>query len=472
MRGALARIAAAVTAMVALSFVVPLGLLGGQMARDRALTAAERQAASLGPVLAVTTNPAALAVAIGSTPAGTAGRLALHLPGGTTIGVPRAAARDLAAVRDGRRSRTVAAPGGSAQLRPVALSAGRVAVIEVYVTDAELSRGVARSWTILALVALALVLVSVAMADRLAVRVVRAADRLAQAVTGVAGGDLTTRVAPGGPAELRAAGEAFNHMTDQLVRLLAAEREAAADLSHRLRTPLTALRLNLDGLAANPADPARLAQSQDTLGRLEQAVDEIIETARRSADDPAPSGSSAEFAGCDAAEVVRRRLEFWSALAGDQGRAVHTVLPDGPAPVPVPAGELAAVVDALLGNIFRHTPHGTAFSVTVHRGGQAVGLLFGDAGPGIGDADAALSRGTSGSGSTGLGLDIARRLAESTGGSLRIGGSTLGGAQVQVWLRTTGPRRSRRAPGPFRHRRPRHRTHTAPNPDGNSGPAT
>ncbi|MFI0354466.1 sensor histidine kinase [Actinomadura sp. 9N407] len=440
MRGALARIATAVTAMVALSFVIPLGLLNGQMARDRALTAAERQAASLVPVLTVTRDPAALTAAVGSVPAGAAGRLALHLATGEVLGSPHAPRADLAAARRQGRTSTVAAPGGgTVLLRPVLLETGTLAVIEVYVPQGELERGVVRSWLILILVALALVLVSVAMADRLALRVVRAADRLGHAVTSVAAGDLAVRVDPQGPAELRATGEAFNHMADRLAGLLAAEREAGADLSHRLRTPLTALRVNLDGLASHPGDPGRLTQSQDALERLETAIDDIIDTARR------PAGTSGTAAvGCDVAAVIRGRLHFWSALAEDQDRGWDLAGADGPVPVPVPEADLAAAVDALLGNIFRHTSHGTAFRLTVHRGRHSTGLLFGDAGPGIADVEAALRRGASGAGSTGLGLDIARRLAESTGGSLRVGTSSLGGAQIELWLRTAPRPTSRR----------------------------
>ncbi|MFG2088046.1 sensor histidine kinase [Spirillospora sp. NPDC048824] len=447
MRTALARIATAVTAMVALSFVVPLGLLNGQMARDRALTAAERQAASLVPVLTVTADAAVLDDAVGSVPAGTAGRLALHLPTGEVLGSPHAPPADLDAARRQSRTATVAAPGGRVLLRPVLLEAGQLAVIEVYVPQEELSRGVAKSWVVLALVALALVLVSVAMADRLAKRVVRAADRLVQAVTHVAAGDLAARVDPQGPAELRAAGEAFNHMADRLARLLAAEREAGADLSHRLRTPLTALRVDLDGLAANPGDLGRLAQSRSALERVETAVDDIIAAARRPGGTSGTSSAVVAAADCDAAEVVRGRLQFWSALAEDQDRGWDLAGADGPAPVPVAEADLAAALDALMGNIFRHTPHGTAFRVTVHRGRHSTGLLFSDAGPGIADVGAALRRGASGAGSTGLGLDIARRLAESTGGSLSVGHSPLGGAHIELWLRTApkpSPRRSAR----------------------------
>ncbi|MFB4303055.1 hypothetical protein [Actinomadura sp. NTSP31] len=141
MRGALARIATAVTAMVALSFVVPLGLLVGQMAHDRALAAAAQQAASLEPVLTVTAAPAPLADAVGSTPAGAAGRLALHPPQGAAIGAAHAAAADVAKARRLRRAFTAPASGGTVLLTPALLDADRVAVIEVYVPDAELNRG-------------------------------------------------------------------------------------------------------------------------------------------------------------------------------------------------------------------------------------------------------------------------------------------------------------------------------------------
>jgi signal transduction histidine kinase len=114
--------------------------------------------------------------------------------------------------------------------------------------------------------------------------------------------------------------------------------------------------------------------------------------------------------------------------------------------VPVARSELAAAADALIGNVFRHTAEGTELAVTVHPSQDAVLIFFADAGPGIGDPGAALRRGSSGAGSTGLGLDIALRVAESTGGTLRIDRSGLGGAQIQMWLRTGAPppRRARR----------------------------
>ncbi|MEN3536090.1 HAMP domain-containing sensor histidine kinase [Microbispora sp. ZYX-F-249] len=435
MRRSLALVAVAVTAMVALAFLIPLAVAVKEIAESRALADAERQAATIVPALVVTDDAAALERALASTPAGTS-RLAVHLPDGRTVGRSRVAPADVAGAAE--RARTVPVSKGYVLLRPVALGGGRRAVIEVYAPEADASKGVSTSWAVLTGVAVTLVVGSVVVADRLGARVVRAARRLGQAAAALGAGDLTVRIVPDGPPELVAAGRAFNTMADQVAVLLAAERELAADLSHRLRTPLTALRLNIGGPGPE-AEQRRLA-----VDRLEQAVDEIIEAARRP--------SRAAPAGCDAALVLRERLAFWSALAEDQARPWQLVGADEPSPVPVAAADLGAVVDALLGNVFRHTPQGTAFRVTLHRGSGMVGILVADAGPGIPDPERALRRGNSGAGSTGLGLDIARRLAESTGGGVRIEDSALGGTGVNVWLRTDG-----RAPGPRRRLLPRTR---------------
>ncbi|MEV4328924.1 HAMP domain-containing sensor histidine kinase, partial [Microbispora rosea] len=338
--------------------------------------------------LVVTDDAAALERALASTPVGTS-RLAVHLPGGRTVGRSRVTAADVA--RAAESARTVPVRKGYVLLRPVALGGGRWAVIEAYAPEADARKGVSTSWAVLTGVAVTLVVGSVVVADRLGARVVRAARRLGQAAAALGAGDLTVRIVPDGPPELVAAGRAFNAMADQVAALLAAERELAADLSHRLRTPLTALRLNLGGTGPE-AEQRRLA-----IDRLERAVDEIIEASRRP--------SRAVPARCDAALVLRERLAFWSALAEDQARPWQLVGAEEPSPVPVAAADLGAVVDALLGNVFRHTPQGTAFRVTLHRGSGMVGILVADAGPGIPDPEKALRRGNSGAGSTGLGLD-------------------------------------------------------------------
>jgi signal transduction histidine kinase len=142
--------------------------------------------------------------------------------------------------------------------------------------------------------------------------------------------------------------------------------------------------------------------------------------------------------------VVAERMAFWSALAEDQERPWHLVGATAPTPVPVAAPELAAALDAVLGNVFRHTPEGTAFQVTVHQGRGSVAILVDDAGPGLDEPDRALRRGVGSGqvGSTGLGLDIVRKLAERTGGSLTIDRSPLGGAQVHFSFLTPSTKNS------------------------------
>ncbi|MFF1544632.1 ATP-binding protein [Streptomyces sp. NPDC058291] len=450
MRWALVKVCLAVTAMVVVAFAVPLGLVVKEMARDRAFSNAEREAAIVVPALSITTDRDQLERVVAA--AGSDDGMAVHLPAGdgraaVDLGRRRAAAADVAAVRKLGRASTTDVPGGSALLQPVALSLGTV-VIEVYVPESEMSNGVGTAWAVLAAVGVALVVGSVAVADRLGVRMVQPARRLVEGAHELGEGKLGARVPEEGPSELRLAAVAFNSMADQVVQLLANERELAA-MSHRLRTPLTVLRLNAASLGDSPA----AEQTRTAVAQLEREVDTIIRTAREAKPQTAAPGPGA---GCDAAEVVRERMAFWSALAEDEGRKVRTAGVERPVRIPVARTDLAAALDALLGNVFRHTPEGTAFAVDVHNGEDAVIVLVSDAGPGIPDPESAMARGrgSGAAGSTGLGLDIVRRLAESTGGDVRIGSSVLGGAEVRVWIQLDGRepvRRGRR--GSVRRRR-------------------
>ncbi|GAB7033356.1 HAMP domain-containing sensor histidine kinase [Streptomyces sp. NPDC021749] len=440
MRWALVKVALAVTTMVVVAFAVPLGLVVKEMASDRAYGSAERQAATIGPVLAITTDRTQLERAVASAETGAGGRIGVHVPASgkngrpAEIGTRRAAPADVAAAAKLGRASISPVPGGTSLLQPTAVASG-IAVVEVFVPDDALTNGVTTSWAVLAGVGLALVIGSVAVADRLGTRMVRPAERLAGAAHDLGQGQLGVRVQEDGPKELRAAATAFNSMADQVVQLLANERELAADLSHRLRTPLTVLRLN----AASLGDSQAAEQTRSAVAQLEREVDQIIRTAR---EQKAHTQQAAAAVGCDAAEVIRERMAFWSALAEDEGRTARVAGADRPVRVPVARPDLAAALDAMLGNVFRHTPEGTALAVDVHHAEDAVIVLVSDAGPGIADPEAALRRGHGGGGegSTGLGLDIVRRLAESTGGDVRIGRSVLGGTEVRVWLALDGRR--------------------------------
>ncbi|MEV6108273.1 HAMP domain-containing sensor histidine kinase [Streptomyces sp. NPDC051940] len=449
MRWALVKVCLAVTVMVVVAFAVPLAMMVREMARDRAITDAERQAATLGPVLAITTEPDALRRAVASTESASQRRIAVHVPAGggraaVDIGDAHASRAAVAWAVVAGRAQLVDVAGGHAFLQPTQIGE-RMAVVEVFVPEGELSRGVAVSWAVLAGVGVALVAGSALVADRLGSRLVRPAERLAGAAGELGAGRLGVRVEEDGPRELRAAAAAFNTMADQVAQLLANERELAADLSHRLRTPLTSLRLNVASLGEAP----EAEQTRQAVARLEREVDEIIGAVRQQH----TARTTAAPPGCDLGEVTRDRLAFWSALAEDERREVRLAGAGNTVRVPVPRAELAAALDAMIGNVFRHTPEGTAFAVDVHSSEDAVIVLVSDAGPGITDPDAALRRGggEGGPGSTGLGLDIVRRVAESTGGDVRVGRSVLGGAEIRVWLSLApGPREG---DGRRRHRR-------------------
>jgi signal transduction histidine kinase len=414
-RWALNRLALAITSMVALAFLVPLAVATRQIAHDRAISDARQQATSLVTVLGVDADPTLLTNAVASTTAGSSGQLAVHLPDVATIGISHITDAQAFAVAADRRPVLASSAGGAAYLQPTVLADGRTVIVEVFVPDASLHRGVWPAWLALSALAIVLVAGSTLLADRLGSRLVRATRSLAGSAQRLGSGDLSARVDPDGPRELRDAARAFNTMADDLRNLMDRERELAADLSHRLRTPLTALRLDAE------ATPGPIGERmRQTCDLLDSELEAIITGTR--------SDSLGERT--DLVDVLADRLAFWSVLAEDQERPWQVIGGDQPVMVPMPRSELILVVDAMLGNVFSHTPERVAFRVTVS--GDA--LLVDDAGPGIADPALAVQRGISGAGSTGLGLDIVRKAADTLGGRLVVARGPLGGARVGIFL--------------------------------------
>jgi signal transduction histidine kinase len=297
---------------------------------------------------------------------------------------------------------------------------GDASVIRVAVPADSLTAGVGRAWLTLAGIGLVLVVITVLIADRLGRRAVQQAGELAAVARRIASGDRGAR-APGGDApELADAARALNTLADRIDVLLAAEREAAADVSHRLRTPMTALRLDVDALPASDA-AGRVAQD---LYALEVAVDRVIRSARGT-----PGAGAAET--IDAGAVTRQRSDFWAALAHDEGRPWRCDCDDG-LHVALDEEHLSAALDALLGNVLSHTDPPAGCRISAVRDGHEVRIRVDDDGPGLGPA--ALVRGRSGGGSTGLGLDIARRTAERIGGTMTVGRHDGGGGRVELRL--------------------------------------
>jgi signal transduction histidine kinase len=413
------------TTLVVVAFAVPLGALVQSVARDRAISDAERDAAALAPVLAITGETGLIASAIDRTATGADHRLTVLLAPGTVVGDRTPLDADAVELARGKQlAFSQRSDGGLALYSPVLTGTGDVIVIRTRVPDRLLRDGVATSWAALAGVAAVLVLSAVVIADRLARSLTRDAAAVASTARSLAHGDATARVVPGPTPELADVGHGLNLLADRIDELRAAERERVADLSHRLRTPLTALRMD-----AESADNAAVVAGVD---RLESAVTDLIHAARR------PLHASPVGATADLVAVVRERAEFWSALAVDDGREWSLRVPEQATSVPVPHDDLEAAVDALVGNVFAHTPDGTTYSIVVARDGAFATVAVEDAGPGITDPQRALDRGVTSGGSSGLGLDIVRQVAEAADGSLTVGPSALGGARVAMSLRCDG----------------------------------
>jgi signal transduction histidine kinase len=429
----------ATTSLVLVSFLVPLALVLRTLAADRAVSAATAEAQSMAP-LVTTLATASLRLTVDQVNAETSTPLTVFLPSGAEIGQPAPVSAAVRLARNGR-SFSAEAAGGEQVLVAVEGLASGTAVIRAFVPDPVLRHGVTRAWLLLGGVGLLLLVLSVLVADQLARSLVRPLVALARVADLLAAGDLAARAAVAGPPEVRRAGTGLNRLAARIGELLAHERETVADLSHRLRTPLTALRIDAESLR-DPAERERLVIDASA---VERTVSEIIREARR----PGQAGGGASVT-CDASRVIAERSAFWRPLAEDQDRRMAVEVASGPMPLLVSADDLATCVDALLGNVFAHTPEGAAFAVRLsRRAGGGAWLVVSDDGPGFGAADPT-TRGQSSGGSTGLGLDIARRTAEASGGTLIIGRSASGGGSVTLGLGSpAGP-----PEGTRRHRRP------------------
>ncbi|MGW8630816.1 ATP-binding protein [Streptomyces sp. NPDC055793] len=269
---------------------------------------------------------------------------------------------------------------------------------------------------------------------------------MASTAHGIASHDLTESAArlplradgrDGGQevAELRTA---FNTMLEHIDASLAVRAEAerrlrrfVADASHELRTPLMSVRGYADlfqyAAANEPAERERhLARLRAEAARMGVLLDDLLLLARLDADEvEAPLRRE----DADLTELVRQAADAFRAGHPDRPLTVRT----GAAVVKLRLDpqRIRQVLDNLLTNAAVHTPPGTAVSVTVSGGADAVRVSVADAGPGIPAADRerifdrfyrvdkARSRDRGGSG---LGLSVAASLVRAHGGTVEVDG--------------------------------------------------
>ena len=406
------------TSTVVVSFVVPLCLLVRTLAENRAIAAADQEARNVAILVAGVGDDPQLPDLVAAVDRRGTPTTDVLTADGTQIGdgPPMRSDPDVARALDGEGFTEIDSDGGEV-LIPVIGPAGTT-VVRTTVTADQLHTGVLGSWA--GIVGLGLVLLAggVAIAWRLGRRISEPLLEVAGTAHRLREGDLTARAEVRGTEETRELARALNGLAERTEELLATEHAAVGDLSHRLRTPVTALRLD-----AETVDDADVAERlQEHIAVLQRTIDAIVKEARR----PVRGDLAAR---CDAATTVATRVAFWRALAEDQDRPLETRLAAGPLQVGLAEDDLTDVVDVLVDNVFAHTPVGTPFRVLLAHDHDACRLVVSDDGPGL-----PRQRQRDRPGTSGLGLDIVRRAATAAGGTATVGRSTAGGVEVTVQL--------------------------------------
>jgi signal transduction histidine kinase len=335
--------------------------------------------------------------------------------------------------------------------RPVGTGIRITGVVVLRASVRAAAADIARAWTLILIGALSAAAGFVALALLLARWVLRPLAGLERGVLAMAAGHQGTHVPRlGGPPELRALTDRFNHMSDALAAASAREHQLVADASHQLRNPMAALRLRLDSLARHIRPEAHTGyQSLVTeVSRLEALLDGLL--ALSSADHAAHHSidNDPDEDWCWPSEVAAARVEAWrSAAANARVRLTHEV-PDQMGAVACPESELAQVLDVLLDNAIRYTGAGAAATLRGIQDTHAVRLRVEDNGPGLTVAErrratrrfwrAAHHNNGAGNGS-GLGLAIAERLLTTRAGTLRLTPNQPNGLIVEATLPRADP---------------------------------
>jgi signal transduction histidine kinase len=431
MRRQIGLLTAATTSAVVLAFVIPLCLLVRTLAEDRALANADQEARNVAILVSGLHADPALARLVAQVDARSeSARTSVLMADGRTLGTPDARlSTDPAVVRAGNGEAFTTVDDSGAQILVPVVTEDGTSVIRTSVSSAALHQGVARAWASIIGLGAALLLAALFVAARLGRRISTPVTDLAGVAHRLREGDLDARADPAGPSETIELGVALNRLAERNTELLAAERAAVGDLAHRLRTPVTALRLDVEAVR----DPQLTARLQEHVEHLQRTVDAIVKDARR----PVRATMAST---CDATRVVRGRVSFWSALAEDQGRDLTVELPEGRCDVAVDAVDLCDVVDILVDNIFAHTPEGTGFRIALAGDpgdGGVARLTVQDFGPGVAATPDQGQR----LGSSGLGQQIVRRAVSGFGGDVTFESTPGRGVRVVVVLPGSPPAR-------------------------------
>ncbi|MFD9218875.1 ATP-binding protein [Streptomyces sp. NPDC060064] len=286
--------------------------------------------------------------------------------------------------------------------------------VTVEESRSSVTREVGRTLLIIAAVSLLAVVAAVLLAVRQANRLGSPLTDLAETAERLGSGDPRPRHKRYGVPELDRVADVLDASAERIARMLTAERRLAADASHQLRTPLTALSMRLEEITVAEDLETVKEEASIALAQVERLTD-VVERLLTNSRDPR-TGSAVVF---DLDEVVKQQLEEWRPAYRSAGRAIVCSGRQGMRAVGTP-GAVAQVLAALIENSLMHGG-GTVAVRTRVTGNQAV-VEVTDEGPGVpADLGARIfERTISGRNSTGIGLAVARDLAEADGGRLEL----------------------------------------------------
>ena len=439
-----------ITALVLLLLEVPLGLIYGRRERDTLSAAARRDATGLAVLAAESLErPAShdLAALAASYRSQTGTEVAVYDASGQTVvgfdfdeppgGEPDVAPL-VARALGGGTSTVRRLDEHQAQLMaalPVQSGTRIIGAVVVAVPAGSTDSRILRAWVALAALAVGLLSVAAAVGLLLARSLAAPLVTLQQAAKRFGQGDLDARAPPGGPIEIAAVTDEFNAMAARIGQLVGSQRRFVADASHQLRTPLTALRLRLENLAADaPEETTKELEAAEAEGqRLARLVDGLLTLSR--AED-----HRSDRQVIDVVAIGEDRRDAWAPLAEEQEVKVAVEV-SGPVQARAVPGDLEQILDNLLSNALEASPPASVVVIRIepaHRDGLvAIHVL--DEGPGMTSAERehAFDRFWQGHdrvGGSGLGLAIVQQLAEANGGQVELGVNAGGGLDAVVRL--------------------------------------
>jgi hypothetical protein len=413
--------------LVLAAFVVPYALMLRSQAEDRAMMAASVETQWVAAQL-LAADQAPLRQTIEQINSERRREVTVYLPGGDALGARVPPDAPVSAARGGAKPFVVAVRGGKAYIAPVRGLPGGTAVVRTFVSTDQLHSGVTRAWLVLGGISALLLLLSLAVGEFFGRRIVLPAQDLVRVMRRLASGELAARAVPAGPAEIRQVGADLNGFADRVRRLLASERHETTEFARQLRTAATSPTRPRSPMETGPLRKVRAARLFNT--------DSDVPGAAAGNADGAPSRVDGDGNGarCDLAAQTVDRARYWSGVADEQGRDLQVTTAPSPILVHVAPDDVAAVIDSLVGNVLAHTPSGTPLWILAESTADGGRLIVEDAGPGFTDPDAA-ARGVDHGAHDGPGepgLEASRRIAEASGGEIKLDIRRGGGAQVVV----------------------------------------